>query len=224
MHFTFFAFFSSKYPSVIAQDYHFKFQDYRRNGGVRMAEHKQYGEHKYTHDVCCNVQLILCWSVIGASWLDYCVGRCSLAPSDGEHCSAVYADALADPPIVTTYMQATHPRQTAIPRTTYVVQDTISSGPSKGGRRAERGKPWKYFTVINDRAAIVSFFTARFSSSSCKLRRHKNRLENWIRTESLSQSLPDEKTSFPWGAASWQKRDERGSALYFVLLLLTCRA
>lgn len=38
----------------------------------------------------------------------------------GNTAPTVYADALADPPIVTTYMQATHPRQTAIPRTTYV--------------------------------------------------------------------------------------------------------
>lgn len=43
---------------------------------------------------------------------------------------AVYADALADPPIVTTYMQATHPRQTTIPRT-YIVQDTISREAEK---------------------------------------------------------------------------------------------
>lgn len=59
----------------------------------------------------------------------------------GNTAPAVYADALADPPIVTTYMQATHPRQTAIPRTTYVVQDTISSGPGEGrGRgRVKRG-------------------------------------------------------------------------------------
>jgi len=136
----------------IEQAYHFKFQDYRRNGKVNMAERKQFGEHKYTynvHDVCCNVQLILCWSVIGASWLDYCVGRCSLAPGDGEHCSRGICRYPPRPPIVTTYMQATHPRQTAIPPTTYLltsykIQFREPNGPNEEG---EHGNISRWLTV-----------------------------------------------------------------------------
>jgi len=149
----------------IEQAYHFKFQDYRRNGKVNMAERKQFGEHKYTynvHDVCCNVQLILCWSVIGASWLDYCVGRCSLAPGDGEHCSRGICRYRRSSTAYRNYLHAGNSSKTNCNSSyyllTYIVQDTIP----RAKRAKRRGRTWEYFTVINGHTMLLVFFVVCF--------------------------------------------------------------
>lgn len=192
----------------IEQDYHFKFQDYRINGKVSMAERKQYSEHKYTynvHVVCCNVQLILCWSVIGASWLDYCVGRCSLAPGDGEHCSRGICRYPRRPPIVTTYMQATHPRQTAIPRTTYLLTRTRYNFERAKRRKKESREvtcsPWEYFMVINDHTVLLLFFLLRvfLHRVPCKLREYKNRLKSRYERKAFLEVYPTKRKVIPKG-------------------------
>lgn len=83
----------------------------------------------------------------------------------GNTAPTVYADALTDPPIVTTYMQATHPRQTAIPRTTYVrtrynfEQAEVKEGagcPETDAGRGNAALRGNISPVINDRSRDVA--------------------------------------------------------------------
>lgn len=83
----------------------------------------------------------------------------------GNTVPAVYADALVDLPIVTTYIHADNSSETNCNFSYYLRRTRYSFERAKGERRMERERKreiscslWEYFTVINDRATTIPFF------------------------------------------------------------------
>lgn len=169
-----------------------------RDGTAKSIRRNANTANTQTHsdDIYSKVQLILCWSVIGASWLDYCVGRCSLAPGDGEHCSRGICRCPRRP----AYRNNLHAGNSSetncnssyyLRRTRYNFEkgerrEGRGSGGGRGGQPA-RGNISRWLMAMRPRASVFCctfFFIARTVSSIRGMRIGARRW--WVRARTPS--------------------------------------